>query len=421
MHILFVTPAYPPFPGGGERYVRALAFNLAARGHRITAVTTTAQLETHFWLGTGAPSTQMEQDGPISLIRCPLRALPGGQSALLLWRKLMIVLSALPGDQTAVLQKMARLIPPAQQLEPILAALPDDIQLVHGFNLSWEYPLLAGWQFARKRGIPFVITPFAHFGTDKRDRLARNATMDHQRHLLADADAVLALTSVEIDGLREWGVQAKRTAVISGGMDPLPDLPIGTAVRDSYMPDGDPFALFIGRMSRAKGALDAVKATLALNAQGTPLTLALIGQTSAEFDQLYASLTDAEKERIRPLGILTDVEKHALLAACAMLLLPSHTDSFGIVFLEAWAHGRPVIGARAGGIPGVVDDGENGILVPFGDVAALAAAMRRLLTEPDLGKTMGQRGRQKVQDVFTWESVGERVLQIYDHLLNTAA
>lgn len=80
-----------------------------------------------------------------------------------------------------------------------------------------------------------------------------------------------------------------------------------------------------------------------------------------------------------------------------------------------------MIGARAGGIPGVVDDGENGILVPFGDVAALTGAMRRLLTEPDLGKTMGQRGQQKVQEVFTWESVGERVLQIYNHLLNAAA
>ena len=59
---------------------------------------------------------------------------------------------------------------------------------------------------------------------------------------------------------------------------------------------------------------------------------------------------------IRPLGILDEGEKHAILEASTMLLLPSHSDSFGIVILEAWAHGKPVIGARAGGIPGVIDD-----------------------------------------------------------------
>ncbi|MCB8984058.1 MAG: glycosyltransferase family 4 protein [Ardenticatenaceae bacterium] len=417
MHVVFVTPAYPPFPGGGERYVRALAFNLAQRGHQVTAVTSTAQLEKDFWQGREPHSWQLEQDGPITVIRCPLAAMPGGRAGLLLWRKLMIVLSALPGDQTAVLQKMARYIPPIQQLDAALAALPDDVQIVHGFNLSWENALMSGWFLARRRHIPFVLTPFAHFGTDSRDRLARNATMDHQRRLLASADAVLALTSVEIDGLREWQIQPRRTAVIGGGLDPLPEMREPTAVLEHYGLQTGPFALFIGRVSRDKGALDAVRATLALNGAETDLTLVLVGQSSAEFERDYASLTAAEQKRIRPLGILDEQEKHALLATCTMLLLPSHTDSFGIVFLEAWAHGRPVIGARAGGIPGVVDDGENGLLVPYGDVEALAAAMRRLLTEPELGQTMGQRGRQKVQEVFNWDHVGARVLQIYEQVL----
>jgi len=343
--------------------------------------------------------------------------MPGGRAGLLLWRKLMILLSALPGDQTAVLHHMARYIPPIQQLEPTLAALPDDIQVVHGFNLSWEYALSAGWRLARQRNIPFVLTPFAHFGTDRRDRLARNATMDHQRRLLSDADAVLALTSVEIDGLAEWQIVPRRTAVIGGGLDPLPDWPEPTAVLARYHLSEPPFALFIGRVSRDKGALDAARATLALNAAGTPFTLALVGQLSDEFTRFYDGLSTAEKQWIRPLGILDEPDKHALLSACAMLLLPSHTDSFGIVFLEAWAHGRPVIGARAGGIPGVVDDGENGLLVPYGDVAALTGAMRRLLTEPGLGQKMGQRGRQKVQEVFNWDHVGDRVLQIYAQIL----
>ncbi|MFN8515884.1 MAG: glycosyltransferase [Chloroflexia bacterium] len=59
-----------------------------------------------------------------------------------------------------------------------------------------------------------------------------------------------------------------------------------------------------------------------------------------------------------------------MLAAASIFALPSRTDSFGITFLEAWCNGVPVIGARAGSIPDVIDDGEDELLVPFGDVPA---------------------------------------------------
>ena len=98
-----------------------------------------------------------------------------------------------------------------------------------------------------------------------------------------------------------------------------------------------------------------------------------------------------------------------MLARSRCLLLPSHSDSFGIVLLEAWSHGRPVIAARAGGIPGVVDEGVNGLLAPFGDVAALADATERLLADEDLSQQMGERGRVKVARQYSWDAVAERV------------
>jgi glycogen synthase len=77
----------------------------------------------------------------------------------------------------------------------------------------------------------------------------------------------------------------------------------------------------------------------------------------------------------------------------------------------------PVIGARAGGIPGVITDGQDGLLVPFGNVAALTAAISQLLTEPALTEKMGAAGRQKTISHYTWSQVAEQVLADYQRAL----
>jgi glycogen synthase len=412
VHILLATPAFPPFPGGGERYAGALARQLAAEGHRVTAVTSTATLECHLWQGQTAPPRH-NQFPNLNLIHIPLAPFPGGRYGLLAWRKLMVLLSMLPGDQSPLLRGMARYIPPMPELVARLDRLPGPVDLVHAFNISWEYPLLAGWQYAREHGLPFVATPFMHFGAGH-DRVARNSTMDHQRRLLYDAGRVLALTSIEKQGLLALGCRPERVIVVGSGLDEPPPVD-NTAVPLLPMP----YVLFIGRASQEKGAIHAAQAVLQLRASETAITLVLIGQTAPEFDRFYRRLSSQQQAGIRPLGLLPEATKHALLQKSAMLLLPSRTDSFGIVLLEAWYHGKPVIGANAGGIPGVIDDEENGLLVPYGNVAGLAAAVQRLLSDPALSQRLGAQGQQKVKQQYTWPKVARRTLAQYDHLLKT--
>ncbi|HRQ38148.1 MAG TPA: glycosyltransferase family 4 protein [Chloroflexota bacterium] len=415
MKILFLSPAYPPFPGGGERYVAALAQELARRGHQVTAVISAATLEKDLWQGTPPQRPTASVENGVTIIRCSLRPFPGGRIALMGWRKLMVLVSLLPGDQTAVLSRMAHRIPPITGLETALASLAGPFDAVHGFNISWEWPMLVGWHFARQRHIPYVATPFVHLGTGH-DRVTRNSTMNHQLRLLADADRVLALTEIEKNGLATWGILPARVDVVGSGLDPLPALPEPDSVA-KYRAE-PPYILFVGRVSFEKGAIHAAQAVQILRQQGTAVTLLLIGQTSPEFDRFYARLSVPEKEGIRPLGILSDAEKHGLLAGAVALLLPSRTDSFGIVLLEAWAHGVPVIAARAGGIPGVVDDGQNGLLVEFGDVPALSQAIHRLLADADLRTRLGQHGRAKTNTTYTWTAVADRVLVNYEAIRN---
>jgi len=419
MRILFVTPGFPPFIGGGERYARALALRLVQRGHQVTVLTSNAREEHDFWRPKATvKGPSEEQDEGICVIRCPAAGFPGGRPALLAWRKAMVLLSMLPGDQSALLTIMARYVPRIPALEATLDHL-GQCDLVHGFNLSWEWPLVAAWRFAQQHGLPFVVTPFAHLGADKRDRVARNCTMDHQRRILADADAVLTLTSVERDGLLALGLELERVQVVGGGLDPPPSAnqwadSAKLLKRHQLQP---PVVTFIGRVSRDKGALVAAEAVRRLCHRGNKVSLALMGQVSPEFNHYYRRLSAADRRYIRPLGLVDEASKHALLDASAMLVLPSRTDSFGLVLLEAWAHGKPVIGARAGGIPGVIDEGENGLLVPYGRVRELAEAIALLLQDQPLAQRMGQCGQQKVASQYSWESVCERVLAVYGQVL----
>ena len=93
--------------------------------------------------------------------------------------------------------------------------------------------------------------------------------------------------------------------------------------------------------------------------------------------------------------------------------MPSRTDSFGIVYLEAWLAGKPVIGARAWGMSDVIADGRDGVLVPFGDGPALAEALAGLLADPARRAALGAAGRAKVLERYTWDEVYAKVAAAY--------
>jgi glycosyltransferase involved in cell wall biosynthesis len=93
-------------------------------------------------------------------------------------------------------------------------------------------------------------------------------------------------------------------------------------------------------------------------------------------------------------------ELAACYAHCEMFALPSRGEGFGLVYLEAMACGKPVIGGAHGGAPEVIEDGKTGYLVPHGDAVQLATAIETLLADPALEKEMGRRGKQRVENEF---------------------
>jgi glycosyltransferase involved in cell wall biosynthesis len=175
--------------------------------------------------------------------------------------------------------------------------------------------------------------------------------------------------------------------------------------------------LYIGAMAFDKGAVHTVEAMQRLWAQGEAATLVLIGAPLAHFTTFYDHLPAEDQARMRLLPYAPDQVKRDALAAADLFAMPSRTDSFGITYLEAWCYGLPVIGARAGGVPDVIDDGRDGLLLPFGDVAALAEAIGGLLRDRDRARRLGMAGHAKVLRELTWDQVYTRARAVYDEVL----
>jgi glycosyltransferase involved in cell wall biosynthesis len=173
------------------------------------------------------------------------------------------------------------------------------------------------------------------------------------------------------------------------------------------------------KMSFDKGVTHTIEAMRQLWAAGSNVHLVLAGDVLDTFHSYYDQLPVSVRERILLLGTISEEEKRDLLDAGDILVMPSRTDSFGIVYLEAWAYGKPVIGARTWGVMDVIDDQEDGILVPFGNVGALEKAITGLIENPELAHKMGQQGRVKALTQHTWDRKYPQVRDLYLELVKS--
>ena len=401
---MILTPALGDTLGGGERYAYALLQKLEHYKCQFTIVTSLAQREADFWEGTEGRSPQ-SFDLNAAVTQLPIQPFPGGRDALFQKRRLLTVSDVLPQALNPLLPEQAALFPRLTTLATHLAELAPEFDLVHAFNLSWEGPMLAAEQYARLHHLPLVVTPFAHVG-NRSGR--RNQQMRHQRQLLDNAARIQTLSSVEADGLVKWGYDRGKIDLVGVGFSGNP----ASLAPKSFTNLPPLYALFVGRASRDKGIDEAIRAITTLP-DDSSCHLVLAGQLAPEIEEQIAALPDDLQSRVHYLGRVTEAQKRQLLAQATLFLLPSRSDSFGIVILEAWQHQLPVIAANEGGIPGVIDDGQNGILVPYGQTAPLRDAIRALLVNPQRRSQLGVAGMQKLGREHSWEVVCDRAMSSY--------
>jgi glycosyltransferase involved in cell wall biosynthesis len=203
------------------------------------------------------------------------------------------------------------------------------------------------------------------------------------RVVLRRARVVVAPSTVLAGAARELGARA--VAVIPSGVDVADE--IGHE-------DEPPFVLYAGRLSPEKGVLELVEA-----ANGIPLVIVGDGP-------LREHVPGAR-------GFVAHDELLKLYGRAAVVAVPSYREGFGVVCAEAMAQGRPVVASAVGGLLDLVSDGVTGIHVPPGDVPALRAALERLLADRELRRRLGEAGRERVRERFSWSAVTDSTLAAY--------
>lgn len=375
MNILHVTGEYPPFVSGGlGRYVEAVATGLAARKHDVSV---------HLVEGDAAVYREREsKSAAVDLVRTPFDA-----------------------------EQIERLSSGVHRISDLQAALeiPDvnpDIVHVH----DW-YGVFEGAVLADDPDCGLVVTshlPMRAGFTYEGHPVDRRAKVNIEALGFRLADRVTAPSSFTAKTLAsEYDVPSDRISVVANGVDTERYTP-------SQAESEPPLVLAVGRLTTQKGfgyLLDAIERV----PEDSAYRVEVVGDGPARQQLESRAAALGIDDRVSFAGYLPDDTLRERYRRAAITVVPSVYEPFGLVALESMAAGTPVVAFEMGGIPEFVDHDEEGLLVPPGDVDALAAAVDALLANETKREQLGSLARERAEQ-FDWSFVVDELERVYDEV-----
>ena len=377
--------------GGGERHLATILEQLVQRGHSATVLTLDAarQPDMSRPAGAGLPAHEVRRGvrihrmtpggGPLGAVAQWLNTRRGGY-------RLLQLLSGGLADEIACVPS---------PLGFLSALMRSRIDVVLATNWWSNIPLF-GTLVAHHRRIPVVGLPLLHITRPWASRPALHK-------VIRLADCTVGLTASE--RIHQEALGAVRSTVIGCGLDMgWGESTDAAAARQRLGLGRHPVIASVGRQDERKGTPTLLAAMQRVWQRQPEARLLLAGQRSHRDRATAAALehlSAGERARVVTVDDFDDADAPDLFAACDVLAQPSVEESFGLVLLEAWMMGRPVIGADIPATRDVISNGEDGLIVPPMDPSALAEAILGLLGSPERRIRMGQRGRAKVLTRYT--------------------
>jgi phosphatidylinositol alpha-1,6-mannosyltransferase len=396
LNVLILTQLFAPTIGGAAAVPEALASNLPNRLSIVAARDRNSLPRSESWLSYDRqfsfPVHRVEQFETKLSPRLP----PKLRGPLQFAYNAMI-------NRPSVLIKLFRLL----SSHPVEAVCVNTMMSCYWVPepLKLRYPQLR-------------VVFFLH-GEEVNDRPQLNK-LDRLAHAsLRKADAVIVVSSFTRERALRCGVQAERITVIHNGVDvrrftPGPRNP---KIEARFGLEGKKVLLCLARLDERKGQDRLIEAMLKILV-AVPETILLIVGGGSDEPRLKALVEQlALQDHVRFAGVAADEDLVLYYRTADVFAMPNRTlasgdtEGFGLVFLEAGACSKPVIGGRAGGVPDAIVDGETGFLVDGNSASGIAAACIQLLQDPGLAARLGANGLAHSAGL-SWEEQARRFLQV---------
>jgi glycosyltransferase involved in cell wall biosynthesis len=291
-----------------------------------------------------------------------------------------------------------------------------EFDLLH-LHSVFLWPTWAAARQAKRAGVPYIVAPEGMLVRElirRKSRWAKRLWINLiERRSLRSAAGIHTTSPRELEEFKSFDFNAVEPFLIPHGID------LAELAPPSFKPPAPPEGmrariLFLGRISWEKGLdrlvpamghLPEVELVIAGNDEsGYSAELKELGRQSGSLD------------RMTFLGPVLGEEKWKLLRSAALVVLPSYSENFGMVALEAMAVGRPVVVTPEVGLSAMVAEADSGIVVA-GEPDVLGPAIDALLRDPEQLKRKGANGRRTIEERFTWESVAGRLRRKYEEII----
>lgn len=407
MRVLNIIQRYYPAKGGAELFVQILSeYQVKDLGYKVDVWTTNANNPSELWdLGEGEIKEGQEVINGVNVTR--FRIGSGILRNKLLNKLFRVVFQNINNFKLANLATCPTVF---DMLKKIKDLKEEDYDVVTVSSTPYYFLFYVGYLISKKLNIPYIVIPALHVGVGKDDKLRKKYLKKTVVKFFEHAKKIILNTKTEGKEIEDY---CKENNCV---LDTNRFVVVGQGVFLNKIIGGDgdrfkskynlkhPIVFQIGSKNSDKGSYNLINAMKKLWDKGIKCHLVFGGARSDEFTDYIMKLEPNYKNYILNVDNISETEKLDLYDAGDIFSMVSKTDSFGIVYLEAWSYKKPVLACDSYAMKEIISNEEDGYLLRFEDTDSIALRIEELLKDREKAIKFGENGYKKVVKKYNWDT-----------------